>query len=453
MSKILSSVLDKISENNNDYRKELKKLNTSIEEKSTTFVGNIVTASNYVIDFTNAVELSKNTLVSPIIKSLESYVIKDLRSVETVNEQFVEKINDKIENSDIKSLEEKRDFIDSLNTLLNEKYLEIVKIKRVPYIKEDGTNSDVESSITEFINTVAGNNVENTKKEELVNSYKNDLYGVIKSSLNRISNLYLNNFVDGVSSSLNQAIDYDDRKEEVEVKEKEEYKPFIPNIAPINQVSDSNIEKEVKAPAIDEIKKVEETIQNVQKPLIIINEDTLPKLAEFVPPVLPSIKKKEEAKENKEEVVSAKKSYDVEEILKIAKSPVVADIPALKEEEKEETRVYDSVKPISIENDVKDDVTFDEKQIVEEMIRRLSSRLKEIDSRETKCKEEEEAVSEDEAFVNDLIDSADKKKVELDEFEKSLDAKEAELKEKEKELKSKIDSIMPFANAVLENDK
>lgn len=169
MSKILSSVLDKISENNNDYRKELKKLNTSIEEKSTTFVGNIVTASNYVIDFTNAVELSKNTLVNPIIKSLESYIIRDLRSVETVNEQFVEKINDKIENSDIKSLEEKRDFIDSLNTLLNEKYLEIVKIKRVPYIKEDGTNSDVESSITEFINTVAGNNVENTKKEELVN--------------------------------------------------------------------------------------------------------------------------------------------------------------------------------------------------------------------------------------------------------------------------------------------
>ena len=321
----------------------------------------------------------------------------------------------------------------------------------MPYIKEDGTNSDVESSITEFINTVAGNNVENTKKEELVNSYKNDLYGVIKSSLNKISNLYLNNFVDGVSSSLNQAIDYDDRKEEV--KEKEEYKPFIPNIAPFNQVSDSNIEKEVKAPAIDEIKKVEETIQNVQKPLIIINEDTLPKLAEFVPPVLPSIKKKEEAKEKKEETVSAKKSYDVEEILKIAKSPVVADIPTLKEEKKEETQTYDSVKPISIENDVKDDVTFDEKQIVEEMIRRLSSRLKEIDSRETKCKEEEEAVSEDEAFVNDLIDSADKKKVELDEFEKSLDDKEAELKEKEKELKSKIDSIMPFANAVLENDK
>ncbi len=450
MSKILSSVLDKISENNNDYRKELKKLNTSIEEKSTTFVGNIVTASNYVIDFTNAVEVAKNTLVSPIIKSIESYVIRDLRSVETVNEQFVEKINDKIENSDIKSLEEKRDFIDSLNTLLNEKYLEIVKIKRVPYIKEDETNSDIESSITEFINTVVGSNIDNSKKEELINSYKNELYGIIKASLNKISNLYLNNFVDGVSSSLNQAIDYDDRKEEV--KEKEEYKPFIPNIAPINQVSDNNIEKEVKAPTINEIKKVEEAIQNVQKPLIVINEDTLPKLAEFVPPVLPSIKKKEEAKEKKEDNVSAKKSYDVEEILKIAKSPVVADVSEVKEEKKE-TKLYDSVKPISIVNDVKDDVTFDEKQIVEEMIRRLSNRLKEIDSRETKCKEEEEAVSEDEAFVNDLIDSADKKKVELDEFEKSLDDKEDELKEKEKELKSKIDSIMPFANAVLENDK
>ena len=437
MSKILSSVLDKISENNNDYRKELKKLNTSIEEKSTTFVGNIVTASNYVIDFTNAVEVAKNTLVSPIIKSIGSYVIRDLRSVETVNEQFVEKINDKIENSDIKSLEEKRDFIDSLNTLLNEKYLEIVKIKRVPYIKEDETNSDIESSITEFINTVVGSNIDNSKKEELINSYKNELYGIIKTSLNKISNLYLNNFVDGVSSSLNQAIDY---------------KPFIPNIAPINQVSDNNIEKEVKAPTINEIKKVEEAIQNVQKPLIVINEDTLPKLAEFVPPVLPSIKKKEEAKEKKEDNVSAKKSYDVEEILKIAKSPVVADVPEVKEEKKE-TKLYDSVKPISIVNDIKDDVTFDEKQIVEEMIRRLSNRLKEIDSRETKCKEEEEAVSEDEAFVNDLIDSADKKKVELDEFEKSLDDKEAELKEKEKELKSKIDSIMPFANAVLENDK
>ncbi len=450
MSKILSSVLDKISENNNDYRKELKKLNTSIEEKSTTFVGNIVTVSNYVIDFTNAVEVAKNTLVSPIIKSIESYVIRDLRSVETVNEQFVEKINDKIENSDIKSLDEKRDFIDSLNTLLNEKYLEIVKIKRVPYIKEDGTNSDVESSITEFINTVVGSNIDNSKKEELINSYKNELYGIIKISLNKISNLYLNNFVDGVSSSLNQAIDYDDRKEEV--KEKEEYKPFIPNIAPINQVSDNNIEKEVKAPTIDEIKKLEETIQNVQKPLIVINEDTLPKLAEFVPPVLPSIKKKEEAKEKKEDSIPTKKSYDVEEILKIAKSPVVADVPEVKEEKKE-AKLYDSVKPISIVNDVKDDVTFDEKQIVEEMIRRLSNRLKEIDSRETKCKEEEEAVSEDEAFVNDLIDSADKKKVELDEFEKSLDDKETELKEKEKELKSKIDSIMPFANAVLENDK
>ena len=334
--------------------------------------------------------------------------------------------------------------------MLNEKYLEIVKIKRVPYIKEDETNSDIESSITEFINTVVGSNIDNSKKEELINSYKNELYGIIKTSLNKISNLYLNNFVDGVSSSLNQAIDYDDRKEEV--KEKEEYKPFIPNIAPINQVSDNNIEKEVKAPTINEIKKVEEAIQNVQKPLIVINEDTLPKLAEFVPPVLPSIKKKEEAKEKKEDNVSAKKSYDVEEILKIAKSPVVADVPEVKEEKKE-TKLYDSVKPISIVNDIKDDVTFDEKQIVEEMIRRLSNRLKEIDSRETKCKEEEEAVSEDEAFVNDLIDSADKKKVELDEFEKSLDDKEAELKEKEKELKSKIDSIMPFANAVLENDK
>ena len=34
MSKLLSSVLDKISENNNEYRTELRSLNNKIDEKN-----------------------------------------------------------------------------------------------------------------------------------------------------------------------------------------------------------------------------------------------------------------------------------------------------------------------------------------------------------------------------------------------------------------------------------
>ena len=92
-----------------------------------------------------------------------------------------------------------------------------------------------------------------------------------------------------------------------------------------------------------------------------------------------------------------------DKILKIAKTPVVADIPTLKEEKKEETQTYDSVKPISIENDVKDDVTFDEKQIVEEMIRRLSSRLEKIEQRQSKLEDDKLKKESDQNFVNDLI--------------------------------------------------
>ena len=119
MNKLNNSVLDKISENNNEYRGKLRNLNNQIEEKTTSFVGELVTLSNYVIDFSNSINKAKDDLVMPINRIVESYVIKDLRGVETVNEQFVMKINDKLEDANITNAEEKDKFIDSLNSLLN----------------------------------------------------------------------------------------------------------------------------------------------------------------------------------------------------------------------------------------------------------------------------------------------------------------------------------------------
>lgn len=452
MNKLLNSVLDKVSENNNDYRKELRNLNTSIEEKTTTFVGDVVTSSNYVLDFSKTISDAKDMLITPIAKQLESYTIKDLRSVETVNEQFVEKINDKIENSDLKTEEDTKSFLDSLNKLLNEKYLEIVKIKRIPFINAEGVNENIEEIISKFVDTISANNeIDKEKLNNLINSYKTDLYLMISKSLEKISDLYLNNFVDEVSKSLNQNVVFDEPVsmeskviEDTTDKEVEEYKPFIPDINPISK---PEVEPEI------DIDRVNEAISNIEKPLLVINEDTLPKLAEFVPPVLPSAKKKQEkeiekvVEEAKPSEEVPKKTYDIDEILRIAKSPIVADV----EETDKKDKVYDDVKPIEIES-VKEESLFDEKQIVEEMIRRLTERLSEINKREIQLEEDEEQIKEDEVFVNDLIDSADNKKLELDNFEKELDAKEEELQNKEKELEDKLNSVMPFAKALMDNE-
>ena len=75
MGKILRSVLDKISENNNEYRNELSDLNLRIEEITTNIVGDIVTVSNYNIDFSNMISTTKDKLVAPISKIIESYLL------------------------------------------------------------------------------------------------------------------------------------------------------------------------------------------------------------------------------------------------------------------------------------------------------------------------------------------------------------------------------------------
>lgn len=472
MSKILNSVLDMVSENNNEYRGILRTLNSNIDERTSTLVGDVVTMSGYTIDFSSALTGSKERLVNPISRIIESYVIRDLRSVETVNEQFVEKINDKLENANITSKEEKEAFSANLNNLLNEKYLEIVKIKRVDFFTNN-QNEDIEKIMSDFLAHLRENAVfDEDALTKVLDDYKEEIYSLVAKALKKISSLYLNNFVNEISSALNQAIDYDDNV--IVNNDVQDFKPFVPEINPIPAVeipsvptepvtsdlestniissepldipfipniSDNEINLDI--PSVIEPEEVSTTEENVEVPeipQISFDNETVASPME-VEPIAP-IEIKEEPKE------PIKRSYDVEEILKIAKSPIVTMPVAPKEDS------YVNVEPIvdEKENDIVDSL-FDEREVVEEMIRRLTKRLELIDERRAKYDEEYARLEEDEAFVNDLIESSKTKKQELDSFEQELDNKEKELDEKQKELDKKINDVMPFANAVLNTEK
>ena len=451
MSKLLNSVLDKVSENNNEYRSILRALNSTIDEVTTSLVGDVVTLSSYTADFSNTLSESKEKLVNPISRIIESYVIKDLRSVETVNEQFVEKINDKLENADIKSKEEKDSFANSLNNLLNDKYLEIVKIKRIDFFNPAGVNENIEEAIDGFVNYLNGAATFNQESlNTLINDYKSKIYKQVKNALEKISNLYLNNFVSEVSSSLNAEIDYDNDSVKEEVKD--DFKPFIPDINPIPEavVPEAPVIPEIpEVPVMPEVKEQSDNIPEINTKDEEKKDDnfsldipTIPEVTE-VKPVTP-IEIKEEP---------SKRPYDVEEILKIAKSPIVS-MPEMKKEEPISTKdEYVPVSPITKEKETETmESEFNEKEIVEEMIRRLTNRLNDINERTSKYESEKEKLEEDESFVNDLIKSSNDKKEELDKFESELDAKEKELDERQKELDKKINDVMPFANAVLKSE-
>lgn len=452
MSKLLNSVLDRVSENNNEYRSILRALNSTIDEVTTSLVGDVVTLSSYTADFSNTLSESKEKLVNPISRIIESYVIKDLRSVETVNEQFVEKINDKLENADIKSKEEKDSFANSLNNLLNDKYLEIVKIKRIDFFNPAGVNENIEEVIDGFVSYLNGVATFNQESlNTLINDYKSKIYGQVKSALEKISNLYLNNFVSEVSSSLNAAIDYDNDSVKEEVKD--DFKPFIPDINPIPEavVPDAPVIPEIpEVPVMPEVKEQSDNIPEINTEDEEKKDDNfsldIPSIPEVtdVKPVTPV--------EIKEE--SSKRPYDVEEILKIAKSPIVS-MPEMKKEEPISTKdEFVPVSPITEEKETETmESEFNEKEIVEEMIRRLTNRLNDINERTSKYESEKEKLEEDESFVNDLIKSSNDKKEELDKFESELDAKEKELEERQKELDKKINDVMPFANAVLKSEE
>lgn len=452
MSKLLNSVLDRVSENNNEYRSILRALNSTIDEVTTSLVGDVVTLSSYTADFSNTLSESKEKLVNPISRIIESYVIKDLRSVETVNEQFVEKINDKLENADIKSKEEKDSFANSLNNLLNDKYLEIVKIKRIDFFNPAGVNENIEEAIDGFVSYLNGVATFNQESlNTLINDYKSKIYRQVKSALEKISNLYLNNFVSEVSSSLNAAIDYDNDSVKEEVKD--DFKPFIPDINPIPEavVPDAPIIPEIpEVPVMPEVKEQSDNISEINTEDEEKKDDNfsldIPSIPEVpdVKPVTP-VEIKEEP---------SKRPYDVEEILKIAKSPIVS-MPEMKKEEPISTKdEFVPVSPITEEKETETmESEFNEKEIVEEMIRRLTNRLNDINERTSKYESEKEKLEEDESFVNDLIKSSNDKKEELDKFESELDAKEKELEERQKELDKKINDVMPFANAVLKTEE
>lgn len=452
MSKLLNSVLDRVSENNNEYRSILRALNSTIDEVTTSLVGDVVTLSSYTADFSNTLSESKEKLVNPISRIIESYVIKDLRSVETVNEQFVEKINDKLENADIKSKEEKDSFANSLNNLLNDKYLEIVKIKRIDFFNPAGVNENIEEAIDGFVSYLNGVATFNQESlNTLINDYKSKIYKQVKSALEKISNLYLNNFVSEVSSSLNAAIDYDNDSVKEEVKD--DFKPFIPDINPIPEavVPEAPVIPEIpEVPVMPEVKEQSDNIPEInikdeekKDDNFSLDIPTIPEVTD-VKPVTP-VEIKEEP---------SKRPYDVEEILKIAKSPIVS-MPDMKKEEPISTKdEYVPVSPITEEKETETmESEFNEKEIVEEMIRRLTNRLNDINERTSKYESEKEKLEEDESFVNDLIKSSNDKKEELDKFESELDAKEKELDERQKELDKKINDVMPFANAVLKTEE
>lgn len=439
MNKLSSSVLDRISENNNEYRTKLRSLSNQIEEKVTSLVGELVTLSNYVIDFSKTINVSKEQLSNPLVSLVENYVIKDLRGVETVNEQFIDKINDRLSESDITNEDDKVNFINSLDNLLNNKYLEIVKIKRVNFTLGDGKNKEVEEKFENFENYIR--EYQNVNMEVLINTidkYKSLIYSIILDTLNDISNLYLNNFASGIKEALDISIKFDNNTNNSNV-----FAPLndinndieLPSIPSINDIKEEQISNfntnlesnDIELPSIPTIPSIGEQMQVDVKPMDIPN----------VEPV--TLNKPE------------KKQYDVEEILKIAKSPIVT-MEDKKEEEKKDTFV--SVDPISFKEE-KESVTpeFDEAELVDELIKRLSNRLSKINERQEKYESDKKQLEDDESFVNSLIDSSNKKQKELDEFELELNKKEEELELKQKELNKKINDVLPFANAVMNMQK
>lgn len=474
MSKLLSNVLDKVSEDNNTYRNELHDLNKFIDEKSTALVGDIVTLSNYTIDFSNAISSAKENLVNPVSRIIESYVIKDLRSVETVNEQFIDKINYKLESANIITKEEKENFINSLDTLLNDKYLEIVKIKRIDFLDSKNQNEEIENCVNEFIKTLTVSaNISDGKLDQLVNEYKDSLYESIKKTLIKISNVYLNNFVNAIDDALKISLDIMPK----EIDE-EEFKPYVPDINVETKTPDLDIPKvpevDTSIPNIPEVPKVDSPIEMIKEiPKVDASVENTPEIPSI--PNIPDVPKnfdidknnddtleiKEEVKplkvEQSEPIVisedkydkknsETKKPYDVEEILKIAKSPIVT----MNSDKKEE---FVNVSPIKDEDSSEiSDSEFDEEEIVKEMISRLNNRLSIIKERQKKYDSEKQKLEEDEKFVNDLIETSNEKREQLDKFENELNEKEEELKRKKKELDKKINDVLPFADAIMKTE-
>ena len=351
---------------------------------------------------------------------------------------------------------------------MNDKYLEIVKIKRIDFFNPAGVNENIEEAINGFVSYLNGvATFDPQSLNKLIDDYKAKIYRQIRSALEKISNLYLNNFVNEVSSSLNAAIDYDNDSVKEEVKD--DFKPFIPDINPAPEavIPEAPVIPEIpEVPVMPEVEKLDLSTPEIKPedidktmPISPINEEninnnssvdisTIPGNVDVKPMIQSEIKEENDGEE------LTKRPYDVEEILKIAKSPIVTIPEVKKEDTVSEKNEYVPISPIIEEKETETmESEFNEKEIVEEMIRRLTNRLNDINERTSKYENEKKKMEEDEAFVNDLIKSSNDKKEELDRFESELDEKEKELDERQKELDKKINDVMPFANAVLKSEE
>lgn len=452
MNKLTNKVLEAVSENNNEYRSILRNLNSTIDEKTTNLVSEIVTRTNYNLDFSNTLNSAREYIIYPISRIIESYIIKDLRSVETVNEQFIEKINDKIENATITSDEDRSTFVTGLNTLLHDKYLEIVDIKRISFFNQNHDNEEIEEKIVDFLDNLKDSIEVDMDLLKLIEDYTQEIYKLIENVINAISNLYKDNFINEVNKNLNNIVEVQEEKEE------EVFKPFVPEINLMPEVPSFETKEENEAvvdipnidtfsniPEVQEEEKEEKLSAEEGKSDLQVEEEKIQEKENTeleIKPVSPTVVE--------EDTKLPKYSYDVDEILKIAKSPIL-EMPA-KIDQKEDSFV--EIEPIvsTEESDIVES-EFNEEEIVKEMITRLTKRLDAIKERKEKYEEESSELEEDEAFVNDLIESSKNKKKELDDFENELDEKELRIEEKKKELEKKINDVMPFANAVLNSEK
>lgn len=411
MNDILQNLQEKISESNNQYRDILQRTKNSIENRTTVLVGGLVTLSNYESDFNDLTIKSKEMLSDKIFKVIEAYCVKDLRNVDNVNEQFIKKINDKLNKVELDTDDERQKFVDSLKKLLFEKYLDIVNIKRIPFFQENDDNKDIEDIVNMYTNSLEETNLYNDEKlAALFFEYKEDIYKAIKSDIEDLNKLFINNFITEIEVALS---DNNTIKQETEIS---------------NKTFD-----EVQQDFYEEMPKIDE----IPEPIIYKPEESF--FEEKVEPVI-------------EQPI-------IEEI----KQPVIEEIekPAYKSNVKIDD-IFELTKPKEVSNtisiprseiSIKEETSVDEDELVGAMIDRLTSRLEKVNQKEKEVEEERKRIKEDEKFLEELSDSTDKKAVSLDEKEQFLREKDIELKEKEKVLNEKLNAVLPFANAVLKSEE
>lgn len=454
MNNILIKSRERISENNNSYIQILNNLSVELEEKISMVLGTLVTHTNQSADLSMLGDGSKVKLLIPLNKIIESYTIKDLRVVEDVNEQFLKKISDKVDSTNIVDSDSKQKFTESLINLLEEKYLEIIKIKRLPFFSDNNKNIELESCLEEYKNYLLSLNIfdANAVETNLLN-FNNDIIILINATFNEVNNLYLNNFINEIYVIINEEVNksgiidnapinnmethFENDLENQTINENIQVETPVMQNTDMNQVNNMDM-NQVSNMDINQVNNMDiNTYENITPP--IVNPVTMP----------PAERVLKDAEEQPVEMPSKVTSSNVDQIFELTKpqynvsSPDVKMTPVFKDD-------YVS-KVIKAEPETK--IELNEKELVSEMIRRLSLKLEELEEKDIKCNIEETQLEEDEKYLEELIKNTQEKEKNYLNFKKELEDKQKDLIETEKQLKVKLDSLMPFANAVLKSEK